>query len=60
MNLPTWINKALFQLSLSTYLNEDYLQILEFSCKPAIAVGENYTTNIIRVIITFVRNQNAK
>lgn len=53
MALPQWVNTELFETSLASYFQDGSIKVLDFSCKLATPVGENYTTDVFRATIRY-------
>ncbi|KAF2900170.1 hypothetical protein ILUMI_06018 [Ignelater luminosus] len=52
VNLPIWVSDS-FTNALKKYLNNENVEIVEYTSSIAIPVGSNYTTDIFRAIITY-------
>ncbi|KRT85149.1 hypothetical protein AMK59_485, partial [Oryctes borbonicus] len=59
MDTPSWLNKNLIETSLRKYFKDATTRIVTFSCKPAITAGENYTTYVFRISITYFRGTSS-
>ncbi|XP_017775414.1 PREDICTED: uncharacterized protein LOC108561843, partial [Nicrophorus vespilloides] len=48
-----WITKELFEKSLRTFFDDSTISILKYDCKPAVPLGDNYTSDITRALVTY-------
>ncbi|GJQ86766.1 hypothetical protein Trydic_g5560 [Trypoxylus dichotomus] len=60
MDIPSWLNADLIESSLRKYFKDGSVRIVTFSCKPAIATGENYTTYVFRINVILSRGSSSK
>ncbi|CAH2003756.1 unnamed protein product [Acanthoscelides obtectus] len=60
MLVPIWISKELFENSLKTFYNTKCIEIISYVSKDAVAVGENYTSDLFRTKVTFRLNKREK
>lgn len=58
-DLPKWISDS-FSDALKKYLNNENVQIAEYTSSAAIPVGSNYTTDIFRTVITYSNGKKGK
>lgn len=57
MIVPAWLSKDLFQNALRLFFNNKEIEVISVNTKDAVAAGENYTCDLFRTKITFLRGK---
>ncbi|KAB0805583.1 hypothetical protein PPYR_02553 [Photinus pyralis] len=53
MTTPHWVSKDLIQTALRSYFGNQELAVMGYSSSAAVPVGDNYTSDIFRTVVTF-------
>lgn len=53
---PEWLNQGFVESHLQNYFNSKSLKVICFKIKPATADGENFSSDLYRVQVTFSDN----
>jgi len=57
MALETWLNLSFVEKILRKSEGDDSIQVIDMSTKPATKKGDNYLSDMFRIMIKFSRNQ---
>lgn len=60
LETPAWLNQCFTEKVLRKSENDNSIQVIEISAKPATAKGDNYTSDMIRVTVEFSRDQGSR
>lgn len=58
--MPKWLNKELLEKVLKNSERDESIRVIEMSSKAAASKGDNYTSEVLRVIVNFTRKKNSK
>lgn len=50
---PNWLNERFLEKNLQKYYDNDTISVASINVKPAVPKGDNYCSNIYRVIIDY-------
>lgn len=51
--VPKWLNKGFVEIHLQNYFSSKNLKVVHFNVELATAPGENYTSDLYRIQVTF-------
>ncbi|XP_018561758.1 uncharacterized protein LOC108903900 [Anoplophora glabripennis] len=60
MKVPVWISRDIFEKALRSFYKNDSIEIITFTSKDAVPVGENYTSDLFRTSITYRMSKSGK
>ena len=60
LETSTWLNLCFVEKILRKSENDDSIQVIDIVSKPATSKGDNYTSDIIRIITEYSRDSNIK
>lgn len=60
LETPAWLNLCFVEKILRKSENDNSIQVIDISAKPATAKGDNYTSDMIRVTAEFSRDQDTR
>jgi len=55
---PEWVSKSFLECTLRKYFQNENIEVLEYTTSAAIPVGENYTSDLLRIWIKYTARQN--
>uniref|UniRef100_A0A1B6LGH6 CHK kinase-like domain-containing protein n=1 Tax=Graphocephala atropunctata TaxID=36148 RepID=A0A1B6LGH6_9HEMI len=58
--VPSWLNESFLTTVLQGDVNTQNVSITKFSVKPALGLGENYSSQIFRAIVEYKTKESAK
>jgi len=60
LETSTWLNLCFVEKILRKSENDDSIQVIDIVSKPATSKGDNYTSDMIRIITEYSRDSNIK
>ena len=60
LETSTWLNLCFVEKILRKSENDDSIQVIDIVSKPATSKGDNYTSDMIRIITEYSRASNIK
>ncbi|CAL1685860.1 unnamed protein product [Lasius platythorax] len=60
LEIPTWLNLCFMEKTLRKSENDSSIQVIDIISKPATNKGDNYSSDMVRVIVEYSRDQSGR
>ncbi|CAL1685861.1 unnamed protein product [Lasius platythorax] len=60
LEIPTWLNLCFMEKTLRKSENDNSIQVIDIFSKPATDKGDNYGSDMVRVIVDYSRDQSGR
>ncbi|KMQ82664.1 hypothetical protein RF55_22222, partial [Lasius niger] len=60
LETPTWLNLSFMEKTLRKSENDNSIEVIDIFSKPATNKGDNYGSDMVRVIVEYSRDQSGR